>query len=149
MQGNAARWRSIRPWLMVAAWYALIFWFSAQSGDVSEWQSRRVEDFAGADTLLMLPVRKWAHVLLFAVQGGLCCRAWRMNGLRGWALPLAAVGLCAALGALDEVHQIFVPERSALVIDAVIDTLSAGAGIVFYLSVRRAITRKRARADSN
>jgi len=53
--------------------------------------------------------------------------------------------LCAALGALDELHQYFVPGRSALVTDVLLDTASAALGalcMVWAVHKRHCLRRR-------
>jgi VanZ family protein len=116
----------VAPWLLVLAWYAVIFWFSAQPGEISDAQSGAVERLAGVEAAM--PIRKSAHVLLFFGLGVFSCPALWLRGLRRVRLVLATVGLCAALAGLDEFHQFFVPERAALLSDVGLDTLSAAVG---------------------
>src|SRR5260370_26324194 len=73
---------------------------------------------------------KVAHFTLYAVITALL---WR--GTCGRA-PLAVLASVVAFGALDEVHQIFVPTRSAELLDFVADAAAATA-VCAVLFVRR------------
>lgn len=79
------------------------------------------------------PVRKTAHMMEYALLGGLFCMALgRFPAARypgAWILAVA----CAAL---DEYHQTFVPGRSGELRDIAIDSAGALAGILFLLLLR-------------
>jgi VanZ family protein len=68
----------------------------------------------------------------FSLYLGLGVLVARVGALRGWPvrrLVLAAV-LLSLLGALDEVHQYFIPGRDAEVGDWVVDTLGGTLGVL-------------------
>ena len=77
-----------------------------------------------------------ATLLLRALAGA----AWRgITARAGWLAVLAA----SAYGVSDEIHQVFVPGRSATVEDWVADTLGAITGVLLL----RAVARVRGRAS--
>ena len=125
---------------------ALIFWFSAQKGAASQLQSdgislrlaRLSPRFAGMSEAarqgvleaLSVAVRKGAHFGEFALLSLNLALHLR---LRGRALPARrAVQVAWGLGTLyavsDELHQLFVSERAARLLDVIIDSLGALAG---------------------
>ncbi len=126
-------WRFLAP----ALWYGVIWSFSSQTGSESQEVSDGVLRLFGYDiqnslmvlsALLSFLIRKGAHMGVFFV----------LTGLLYWALQDArrrerwALGLCAALAAADECHQLFVPGRSGRWQDVVIDTLG---GLAFLAAV--------------
>jgi VanZ family protein len=74
---------------------------------------------------------KTGHLVAYAGLGLLCVRAVAGGLPRRVVLQvaLAALGIAAAYGAFDEVHQWFVPGRSADVLDWVADVSGALIGI--------------------
>jgi VanZ family protein len=79
-------------------------------------------------------LRKCAHAAEYFVLTGLLARAfnqtWKLGPAASWFLP-AITALAYAVS--DEVHQLFVPNRSGSPLDAAIDA----AGIaIFYLALR-------------
>lgn len=80
-------------------------------------------------------IRKLAHLLVFGVLAVTIKNALSANSRRGY--PLAWF-LATLLGASDEIHQIFVPGRTPLFSDVMID--SAGAilalCILYVLTLR-------------
>lgn len=119
----------------MAAWAAVIFvastgWFAGPRTEsmvlpVLAWLFPR----ASHETLLVLHavVRKLGHFSEYFVLGVLIARALRDE--RGWQLhhALLAVALAGSYAVTDELHQRFVPGRTAAAGDVVIDTLGATA----------------------
>jgi VanZ family protein len=99
-------------WLPVVAWAALIFTFSSipsLSTGLGTWD---------------LVLRKATHVTEFAILGALLLRAlWA-------AVPAFVLGLAYAV--TDEIHQHFVPGRTAAPLDVAIDAAGVLIGIVAY-----------------
>jgi VanZ family protein len=92
-----------------------------------------------------LPFRdKGAHFLEYALLAGLLSHAFygSFPGLRLRALFLSAALCAASWGLLDEIHQAFVPGRSADPRDLMADTLGALTGAGVYLLIAR-VRRKR------
>ena len=81
---------------------------------------------------------KLAHGAAYGVLGFLLA----LGGFRGLSASLRTKTTCilltgAALGILDEVHQIFVPGRSSDPLDAAMDVLGVVLGLVLYRWVVR------------
>ena len=126
-------------------WYALICFFSSQTGsESSELSNLVVEnsiDWMGdwgaifrvdwdALQLLSFLVRKAAHMGVFFVLTGLLLFAlWRLGTSPRTQAGLS-LGLCALLAGLDEFHQTFVPGRDGKLPDVLIDL---GGGVCFPL----------------
>lgn len=82
---------------------------------------------------LDLPVRfpyadKAAHVAFYGVMGFLCGLWRREHGVPAGRAVLQALLFVTAVGAADEVHQHWVPGRSADALDWAADLLGGGAG---------------------
>lgn len=76
-------------------------------------------------------VRKLAHFLEFAVLMCLTMRAFQYGFLRLRARSALSSSLAVVLFAVgDEVHQAFVPGRSAAAADVLIDVCGAGIGLL-------------------
>jgi len=127
--------RIVARWAPVAAWAAVIFfastgWFAGPRTEaivvpLLAW----LFPHAGPETLLTLHagLRKLGHFSEYFVLGVLIARALRDE--RGWQLhhALMAVALAGSYAVTDELHQRFVPGRTAAAGDVVIDTLGAAA----------------------
>ncbi len=104
-------------WAPAAAYMALIFTIS----------SFRVE----LPALPAVPMRdKLIHLVEYGVLGFLCAHATLRTWPRKSRRRMLALGafLAAAFGLSDELHQAFVPGRSAELLDFVADTIGASCG---------------------
>lgn len=86
-----------------------------------------------ADTIL----RKLAHVTEYFIFGMLLFRAFRFGSLepRMWQWAFSSLMVLVICAVMDEVHQSFVPERTASAADVVIDT--TGGILALCISVLR------------
>ncbi len=107
---------SIRLWLPVIVWAAVIFALSSVP-DLGT-------GLGGWDLIL----RKIAHAAEYAVLGALLVRATGRTGLA------FALGTLYAIS--DELHQSFVPGRLGSPIDVAIDAVGVAAGIALWHSVQ-------------
>jgi VanZ family protein len=117
-----------RAWSLAGAWALVIFALSSVPGR----KLPAVHIFANSD--------KVAHLFIYAVLGLLCFAASRRtwNTRTAW-LVLAASLLGLAYGITDELHQLYVPGRSADPLDVVADGIGALLG---SLAAARAATRR-------
>ena len=119
-------------WAPVLGWMALIFFFSTVPG-LPHLLPEESRD----------PVTTAAHFLEYATLAALLLRAARppRTPHRFWVL--LALWMAASLyGATDEVHQSFVPNRTASVEDSAVDTSGALAGLVAYYLWKTRASRK-------
>lgn len=117
---------AVRAWLPALAWMGLIFVLSAQPG-------LRVSEDAAVDA----PLRSLAHVAAFGVLGCLVALALAPGRELSPRRALLAIVLATLYGALDEVHQAFVPDRTAQLEDLVLDAAGVIAGVtVVWLAGR-------------
>ncbi len=83
---------------------------------------------------LHLPFRvsdKAAHLGFYGVMGFLCALWRRESGVPVGRAILSALFFTAVAGAVDEVHQKWIPGRSMELLDWVADTLGGGIGAIF------------------
>jgi VanZ family protein len=81
-----------------------------------------------------LPFRfadKAAHLVIYAVMGLLCAFWRRESGVSAGRAILSALFFTAVVGAVDEVHQVWIPGRSAEFFDWAMDALGGGVGAWF------------------
>lgn len=114
---------SNRGWVAVALWLALQVTLTSLPGKAIPVALPHPLDWAG-------------H---FGLYGGLGALVARAAALRGWPLRrLVWAGvLLSAWGALDELHQLFIPDRSAEVGDWLADTVGASLGLLLGTQVMR------------
>jgi VanZ family protein len=118
-------------WTITAAYAALIFYVSMRP------------DFGPP---LFAHSDKVAHFVLYAGLAFLVVWSLRVTVLRFWPhVPILAFGLAVVYGAINEVHQHFIPHREAEGLDMLANALGAVAGTVLAVHVARALERRRAR----
>lgn len=139
-------------WLLTVLWAVQIFRFSTETFGSDPSRSliatllTRLRLQVPPDTLLLLntTVRKSAHLAEYAILACLLYRAVHKQERLSWKLSQASLAvLLASLYALtDELHQAFVPGRSAAATDWAIDAAGAGLGmLVLHACLRRRPTR--------
>lgn len=104
----------VRGWAPPVLWAAVLFVASSRSN------TGPVDLGDGRDKL--------AHFVAYAVLGLLLARAQALSGLRPWV----AVALGLAYAASDELHQSFVPGRSAEIADFLADALGVMAAVAIH-----------------
>ncbi|MDX9918204.1 MAG: VanZ family protein [Gudongella sp.] len=140
----------IISWAVVILWMAVIFSLSSQpaadSNKISKGITKVVleamdniipEKEFGIDDFNNI-IRKYAHFFAYLLLSGLVLNALRLSLHRSWGYrAVIAVAVCVLYAASDEIHQIFVPGRSAQLRDVLIDTSGALVGIVIYALLLR------------
>ena len=138
-QSAVWRWGPLILWMGVISGLSTDAFSSAQTARLLMPLLRLL--FPGASPasldLLHAVVRKGAHVAEFAILAFLWYRAlnWCSSGWRTKA-ALTALLLAAGFGVLDEAHQMFVPSRTASIVDVGWDSLGAVLGLVARHVVR-------------
>ena len=140
----------------------IVFIFSAQSGGVSNAVSNsfahavRIERIAPLFNKpstrvweLKRVLRKYAHVLLFALMGFFC--ALSRNPERGLVRRMIfAVSVCYLYACFDELHQTLIPGRTGRFSDTFIDLLGIAIGVgLAFVSERRSNLARRKREKCN
>lgn len=86
------------------------------------------------------PWDKLAHVLTFAVMGVAFGLA---SGARGWRVPAVVLGGALAVGAMDELHQLWLPGRDAGLDDFAADAAGGLLGALLLTGTYRWLDRQR------
>jgi VanZ family protein len=125
VSGDATlHWRRAAATLLPAlAYAALIFWLSHQPNPFPSLTARLSD--------------KLAHLIEYAVLAVLVTAGLARAGLGAVTAGLWAVVVGSAYGLTDEIHQAFVPHRSADVRDWVADTLGALLGAALAVAFLR------------
>lgn len=132
----------LKFWLPVLLWMALIFSVSSDTHS-SEHSSRLVEPIlhwlfphmsqARVEDIHFV-IRKCAHLTEYAILGLLVWRALNQSKtkLPAWSWPKVGGTLLVVFlyAASDEIHQSFVPTRTAHFSDVLIDTTGAAIGLL-------------------
>lgn len=151
VESNKTYWSTVIGWLLVAAWAVFIFFMSSNTGSaLSDGDGlislvfQRLKDLQSQ----MLPpsidlVNPAAHFCEYLIFGALWVNAWRTKLTLPWAVWAAV--FCASLyGITDEIHQIFVPGRTADPLDWLVDTCGAALGAFIAYAILRFRTSRRA-----
>jgi VanZ family protein len=125
--------RVLRYYLPAIVWTALILFASTDafsSLHTGRWLSEMLRKLFGrrppdhsVDELNFL-WRKATHVIAYGILGALWFRALRADTPVRWLPRWAwkAIAIAASVATVDEIHQIFVPSRTASVSDVLLDT---------------------------
>jgi VanZ family protein len=138
-----SRMRKINAYLPALLWMLAIFVASTDLGS-NQRTSRLIGPFLrwfkpdvseATIRAVQAVVRKSGHVTGYAILALLLFRARRLDtrlpgGPWQWREFWIVVAVCAAYAVSDEVHQSFVPSRQGSVIDILIDTSGAAAGLL-------------------
>lgn len=128
-------------YLLLFLWLVLIFYMSSQVATTSSGLSsifvEPIRPYAPgfAEGILTTLVRKSAHIFLYFVLGILIYNVLRGHKLSSKKLVSYSVLFAGLYAVTDEIHQSFVPGRSAEVRDVIIDTIGAALGVAFFWSV--------------
>ncbi|TVP90564.1 VanZ family protein [Alkalibacterium sp.] len=77
-------------------------------------------------------LRKFAHFIIFLFLGTFLINALTVSNVTGWKAIVIALFVSFIYAISDELHQHFVPGRTPLVMDVMIDTAGAAVGIILY-----------------
>ena len=140
--------------ILIVIWMVVIFSFSNQGGTKSSNTSQKVTkviiDMVGNDSKaqneqfianLEKVIRKLAHYSIYTVGGILIMSyAYTLDKPRSQQVCGSLI-FGAFYAGTDELHQFFVPGRSARFFDIGIDTLGVLTGIGIYIVLRKCIER--------
>lgn len=134
---------------------AMIFYFSSQNGERSQGVSDRLLARIKA-LILLLPsitgkgaeydIRKYAHMFEYCMLGitsMLFMRELLIKRLGTPAAPLAAWGFSFLYACSDELHQYFVPGRSAKFTDVMVDSVGFTLGVAAAYIICRVLADKK------
>lgn len=138
--------------ILIIIWMITVFLFSGQQGAESGNTSRSftviiIQVFTGNKLALDDPfieeiqlfIRKLAHFTVYAIGGFLIMNyAYTTDKTRKYQV-LYSIGFGGLYAITDEIHQLFVPERSGNIVDVGIDTLGVITGVITYLVLRRIV----------
>lgn len=132
-------------WLLVVAWMVLIFILSHESADGSSARSDMLVGilqtlgFEGSTDTLSSIIRKTAHVTAYAILGALIVWAFSVHRRVTRRLILLSIIVAGVYAISDEIHQAFIPGRSAEIRDVLFDTAGAmiGASLAGWVIIRR------------
>lgn len=137
--------------ILIIIWMMIVYMFSAQEGTNSSNTSQSFTMFIiqiftrGAEletsTLEMIEalIRKLAHYSIYAIGGLLIMNYAYSTAKSNKQKILYSITFGSAYAITDEIHQYFVPGRSARIFDVGIDTLGVITGVFVYIAIRKII----------
>lgn len=129
--------------ILLLLWIILIFGFSQDSGDVSSVKSdgianviiNIVSDITGKNLdidICTFIIRKIAHFTEYMILGLLVINVIKDYKTIDTKVLIISILLCFIYACSDEIHQLFVSERSGRITDILIDTAGSFVGIFIY-----------------
>lgn len=123
--------------ILLLFWCSLIFYFSNQVGSVSEDSSSRILLFLdnmfksnlNNSIVATFIVRKLAHMFLYFVLYFICLFVSKSYNIK--KKVLFCFLFCFLYAISDEVHQLFIYNRSFRIIDIFIDLMGSFIGLIF------------------
>jgi VanZ family protein len=159
--GNRKQIPIISSWLALFLWMIIIFNLSAQPADQSDGLSKKVTkviietvdrisylNTGGKPAIDLVEkfnhiVRKYAHGGVYLVLGLLVMNGFSRSGVRGFKAFAFSLLFSILYAVSDEIHQLFVAGRGALVRDVFIDSCGAFIGIGIYRVADRVVRKYR------
>ena len=134
---NLDKFKKIISAIFLIMWCLLIFYFSNQNGELSKVSSSRIIDFLNQIFKInlyefkysILIVRKIAHMFLYFVLFLLSINFFRNYKITNYYKY--AFIFCLTYALSDEVHQLFIIERSFKLTDVLIDMIGSSFGYIF------------------
>ncbi len=140
--------------VLTILWMITIFAFSSRPGELSsrdsgqigmligkvfvpefnQWSEEEQKYFAEE---IDYPIRKTAHAMEYTVLGILTMGLFMDQKQLGKKRFLLAWLLASGYAVTDELHQLFVPERSCRIFDVMVDSAGALAGVLILLWIER------------
>ena len=125
--------------ILIILWAVLVFGMSNQQGNESSGLSRKITAlFLKTEEQIALVepyVRKIAHFSEYAIGGILFISLFLTYDWTNKKRVTISILLGIWYAILDEIHQLFVPERSGNVIDVLIDSLGICFGVCFVMII--------------
>ena len=142
--------------IFILIWMVSVFVFSGQVGTESTGTSRKVTEFivqlisdrsieenekliGNLDKV----IRKLAHYTIYTLGGILIYNYANTTDKSKKEKILYSIAFGAGYAITDELHQFFVPGRSARIFDVGIDTLGVITGVLLYLVIIKIIQKWR------
>jgi VanZ family protein len=137
----------LKKWIPAVLWAAVIFNFSTDAfsssntssvlKEILSWLVPKIttEQF----DVVHLATRKFGHWAEYLVLSVLLLRALKSDWRKRWQWRSVAWTLSFVLiyAVADELHQVFVPNRSAVVNDVLVDFFGGACGVLWMYTLRK------------
>ena len=129
---------------LLILWMIIIFVLSNDTGTASSNKSDGIASFISdiisfidTDTLIFI-IRKLAHFTEYLILGILFLNVLKDYNVVNTKIVIITILFCFSFAISDEVHQLFIQNRSGKITDILIDTLGSSIGvIIYYLILKR------------
>ena len=129
---------------LLILWMIIIFVLSNDTGTASSNKSDGIASFISdiisfidTDTLIFI-IRKLAHFTEYLILGILFLNVLKDYNVVNTKLVIITILFCFSFAISDEVHQLFIQNRSGKITDILIDKLGSSIGvIIYYLILKR------------
>ena len=140
--------------ILIIIWMIIVFGFSAQkgadSGNTSKSFTIEIMQMIFGKSIIEnsllienieTVIRKLAHYTIYVIGGFLIMNyAYTTEKTDKQKISYSiTLGVCYAIS--DELHQFFVPDRSAKLFDVGIDTLGINTGVIIYFVLRKCLEK--------
>ena len=145
--------------ILIIVWMGIVFGFSNQKGTKSSNTSRKVtvavvqavsdKTIEENESLIEKTekiIRKLAHYTIYTVGGFLIMNYAYTTNLKAKEKAFYSIVFGAGYAVTDELHQFFMPGRSARIFDVGIDTLGVITGIAIYIMIRQTLEKHKDKA---
>jgi VanZ family protein len=87
----------------------------------------------------ILDLDKFIHILEYFVLGGLLLRAFFHSNIKIGLVPaiISSIVIATAFSVINELHQRYVPDRTAEVLDVIGDLIGSAIGVFVYRKRRQ------------
>ena len=141
--------------ILLIGTFFIIFGFSNQNGEESSGVSRKVTEFI-AEKIINVPdnekqetienmegnVRKLAHFSIYTMVGLLLMGIVSTYSVEEMKQIYISIVIGMIYATTDEIHQSFIPDRSAQLTDVMIDTMGVILGILIVMLVIKVLIKK-------
>ena len=123
--------------LFIIIWLLVIFLFSNQDGSTSTSLTNGILEkylfFVDSDIFFMI-IRKMAHITEYFILGILILNF--INEFKVDKKIVISILICFILASFDELHQLFIPDRTGCLLDVFIDMIGASLGILILSLIK-------------
>lgn len=123
--------------LFIIIWLLVIFLFSNQDGSTSTSLTNGILEkylfFVDSDIFFMI-IRKMAHITEYFILGILVLNF--INEFKIDKKIVVSILICFILASFDELHQLFIPDRTGCLLDVFIDMIGASLGILILSLIK-------------
>ena len=123
--------------LFIIIWLLVIFLFSNQDGSTSTSLTNGILEkylfFVDSDIFFMI-IRKMAHITEYFILGILVLNF--INEFKIDKKIVVSILICFILASFDELHQLFIPDRTGRLLDVFIDMIGDSLGILILSLIK-------------